>query len=360
MINKSISSKELINIAEKFTDVITKETKSGLLIFIQHGARLLGMFPDHTGDNVLWVNPELETSLQENHALVGGERMWISPQRNFFYENPRDFEGFHIPSEVDPGQYQCIDDTNTVIFKNIFSLLEFDKNKLFDDSIAKREFTPIDDPYNTNFPYAGVNISDSVIINDTKIEIGICSITKVYSGGLNNPGTIFLPVKRDCKLINYFNSIPKDFTDTFEIYSRYKIDGVNLYKIGIQPKYIRYDNPCKELYLSPSFSDNNIWSCIIKRSNDIPKTQIECIDIPKNNPKGSKGAIQASNSKQQYMENELTEYGELELQFTKGSAQDDKTICKATHEILSYTGTKDEMLVLAQTAMQLDKKPMVY
>jgi hypothetical protein len=148
---KFLSSKELISIAEKYTDVITKETESGLLIFTERGARILGMFPKAEGDNALWVNADLETYLQEHQTLVGGDRLSISPEKSFFYENPRDFEGYHVPSEIDPGEYKCFDRTDKIIFENTFSLLRYDKNKLFDNSVEKRQFKLVSDPYSTGY-----------------------------------------------------------------------------------------------------------------------------------------------------------------------------------------------------------------
>lgn len=357
---KSFSSKELKSITERYTDGIVKETETGILLFIQQGARLLGMYPGSEGDNVLWVNADLETNLEEHQPLVGGESLEISPERNFYYENPRDFEGYRIPFEIDPGEYKLIDDSVAVIFKSTFSLLEYDRNKLFDNSHEKREFKVIQDPYNTNLPYAGVSITDTVSINAKDIEMCACSLAQVYTYGPTAPGTAFFPVKSDCKLLSYFDPIPPDRVKIFQNYARFKIDADKNLKLAIRPEDMCFDNPCKIVYLSPSPSNKSVWSCLIKRCNDMPKSQAECVDMSRSNPDGPKGAIQAFNHGPVSIGERAFPIGELELQLSKGVIKGKNTVSKGIHELLGYTGSKDEMLELAKTALQLKMAPMLY
>lgn len=360
MRNRIFSFEQLTSIVEKYTDVIVRETGSGKLLFSQHGARLLGMYPDAKGDNVLWVNEDLEKTLEEHHAMVGGERLWISPERNFYYENPRDFEGYHFPWEIDPGEYKYIGSKTDIIYKNTFSLLEYDQNKLFDNSMEKRSFKIIKDPYKTSLPYAGVSITDSITVNNTEIEMCAWSITQVDTCGPEAPGTALFPVKPNCQYISYFDHITPDRIDIFQQYARFKIDGRYSCKLGLPPEDIRLDNPCKAVYLSSTHSDPSVWSCVIKKSNDIPATQNECVDMAKSNPEGPKGAVQAFNTDHGTIEPETLLCGELGLQLTKGAVKDRKTISKGKHELLGYLGSKDEMLELAKTALQLDETPELF
>ena len=360
MRNRNFTFEQLKSIVGKYTDVIVKETKSGKLLFSQHGARLLGMYPEGKGDNALWVNEDLEKTLEEHHAMVGGERLWISPERNFYYENPRDFEGYHFPWEIDPGEYKYIKSKTAIIYKNPFSLLEYDQNKLFDNSVKKRGFKLINDPYKTKLPYTGVSITDSITVNDTEIEMCAWSITQVDTCGPELPGTALFPVKPDCKYISYFDHITPDRIDIFEHYAKFKIDGRYSCKLGIRPEDIHFDNPCKALYLTPTHSDQSVWSCVIKRSNDIPQSQDDCVDMAKSDPEGPKGAVQAFNTDHGTIEPVALPCGELGLQLTKGIVKDGKTVSKATHELLAYTGSKNELLELAKTALQIDEIPKLF
>lgn len=357
---KVLSSEELISIAEKFTNVIIKESESGQLIFTEQGARLLGVFPKTGGDNVLWVNADLETYFHEHHALVGGNRLSILPEKSFFYENPRDFEGYHVPSEIDPGEYSCIENSDTLIYENNFSLLAYDKNRLYDNSIERREFKLISDPYSTGLSFAGVTVSDSITILDREIKIAASSLTKVVTNGANIPGTILIPVNQGCDLLSYYEPLSPEDSDIFEQYCRFKIDGEKTCKIAVKPEDIQINNPCKIIYMSPSPSDKTLWSCVIVRSTDMPKTQIDCVNIPETDPKGPKGAIQALNASQGVHETEFYQFGELVLQFTQGSIVDDTTVCNGDHELLSYCGTENDIHELAKTALQTEKPLAIY
>ena len=357
---RNFSFEQLKSIVEKYTDVIVKETESGRLLFTQHGAKLLGMYPEGKEYNALWVNRDLENVLGERQAMVGGERLWISPERDFYYENPRDFEGYHFPWEIDPGEYKHIKSKTAITYKNTFSLLEYNHNKVFDNSEEKRSFKIINDPYKTGLPYTGVSITDSISINDTEIEMCAWSITQVITCGPEFPGTALFPVKPKCKYISYFDHITPDRIDIFEHFARFKIDGRYSCKLGIRPEDIHFDNPCKAVYLTPTLSNQSVWSCVIKRSNDIPQTQNDCVDMAKSDPEGPKGAVQAFNTDHGTIEPVALPCGELGLQLNKGIVKDGKTVSKAKHELLAYTGSKNKLLELAKTALQIDEIPKLF
>ncbi len=357
---RSFTAKELLTLAGRHTEVVTREVNGGILIFIQQGARLLGMYPQSEGDNTLWLNMDLETNLAQHHTLVGGNRLWIAPEKNFFYENPRDFEGYHVPAEIDPGQYTTVDVGENIIFENTFSLLEYDNNQLFDNSVERRSFASIPDPYDTQLPYIGVAIDDSIAIYDLDIKMCASSITSLYANGNGSSGTVLIPCKPESELIGYHAPIPSELSEITKGIARLKVDGEQLCKISLKPEYINFDNPCKGLYLSPTPSNPELWSCVIARSDDLPRDQESCVDKPKRNPQGPKGVILALNSDLGYNESGFIQFGEMELQFNCGTKVDNKTVSRAHHELLSYTGSKEAMLELAKIALQTDITPELY
>ena len=105
MSHKMLSFDQVKAIAGKYSDVIVKESSTGRMLFTVYGGRLLGVWPKSDGHNPLWIYPDLESTMKTGEWMIGGERLWIAPERHFFYENPRDFEGFHVPAEIDPGEY---------------------------------------------------------------------------------------------------------------------------------------------------------------------------------------------------------------------------------------------------------------
>ncbi len=352
---RNFSLEELLDIAGKHTEVVVKETEGGKMVFMEYGARLIGLYPHGGSSNLLWVYDQLDLSMKANQWMTGGERVWVSPERDFYYENPRDFEGFHIPAGIDPGNFSHKGD---LTYQNAYSLLNCRANETYDECETTRRFELTDDPYKTNLPFVGVKIEDMVSIPAT-IDMAAWSLAQIYTCGPDAPGTVFYPVQSGVSIIGYFRPIPEDRADVKDGYARFKIDADAIYKLGIRPEDMRFDNPCKSVYVSPC-PEGNSWFCVIKRSNDMPKSQDECVDLPRSNPKGPMGAIQSYNNGPGFSVGEEISFGEIELQLAKGITKNGITTSSAIHELLGYRGTAEQILSLAQTALELDKMPELF
>jgi hypothetical protein len=327
------------------------------MIFTIYGGRLLGMWPKKD-NNPLWIYPDLDEVMNSSQWLIGGERLWVAPERHFFYENPRDFEGFHVPAEIDPGEYVG---TGDCTFESVFSLLDYRKNETFDGSACKRQFTVIRDPFSSSLPFAGVSVTDTVTVPSTQIDICGWSLAQVYTFGSDMPGTVLYPVAPGASLLSYFKPIPQDRAMVAGPYARFKIDANGAYKLAIKPQDVVWSNPCKAVYLTPT-PDGHTWMCLIKRSNDIPRTAEECLDVPKSNPNGEKGVVQSYNSGTDLVWNgsEFPYFGEIELQLNKGKHQGNLTVSSSTHELLAYEGEKGQMVELAKTALGVSTEIELY
>jgi hypothetical protein len=355
MSSKAYTFEHLNSAVARHTAVTVKKTRSGSAIFTEYGARLLGLFPDKSLPNVLWNPEKIGESVAEKKWGIGGERLWISPERNFYYENPRDFEGHHVPPGMDPGRYVT---TGALKYRNSFSVFDYVKNQAYDDCSAERMFAMIDDPYKTKLDYAGVRIVDSMIIGVPHFPMCCWSLGMVYTCGTERPGTAFFPIKKGATFLSYFNKIPAHRAEPLVDYVRFRIDASEIYKLAIAPEDIDTANPCKAVYVSP-YPSGKKWFCVIKRSTDLPRNQKECVDPAKGNPEGPKGAIQSYNSGPKPGE-VYWPFGEIELQLSKGVTKGKSTVSKATHELLSYAGEKDEILALAQKALRIGSTPEIY
>jgi hypothetical protein len=352
----SFSVEQLQTICQKHTETIVRESNSGALLFAAYGARLLGLYPEKNGENLLWTYRNLEESFQSGQWMVGGERLWIAPERAFYYENPRDFEGFHVPASIDPGDYSRSDD---LVFTNEFPALNYLTNETYDGSTARRSFRLIDDPYQTGLAFAGVAIDDAVALSAPDIPMCAWSLAQVYTCGPDRPATALFPIKPGAGLLSYFNPIPGARADVQNGYARFLIDANEVYKLAIRPEDMRFDNPCKALYLRPAQTGDR-WSCLIKRTDDMPRSQQECVDSARENPEGPMGAIQSYNNGPGFSAGDDMPFGEVELQLSTGVTRDGKTVSQASHELLGYTGSFEEILALAQTALAIDNPPALY
>lgn len=351
---KTYSLDELKQAVSKYTPVTILESASGAVVLTQYGARLLGLFPAATQKNTLWVNQSLDDVFAGESWRIGGERLWVAPERDFFYENPRDFDGFHVPAGIDPGNYTRAAET---AFQNSFSLLNLATNDVFDNTLARRSFALVNDPYAANLAYAGVSITDSIEVQSEGARFCAWSLAQVYCGGPATIGTAFFPIKKGASVLSYFDPIPANRSDVRQGYARFKIDSAAIYKLAIAPEDILWDNPCKAVYVSP-FPQGGQWFAVIKRTSDMPRSQGDCLDAAKRDPDSAKGAIQSYNNAPGPEDDSI--FGEIELQLSAGVKHGKKTISKATHELLAYCGSKGEILELAKTALGAGETPAVY
>ena len=351
--NKNFSYNELYKKIASKTNLIVKESKTGVALFSEFGARLLGLFPSTEQFNTLWVPEDIDSRISANDWLLGGERLWVAPQRDYFFTDPQNFSGFHVPPPLDPGHYAL---KNNLSFENNFSLHNYTQNEEFCNCIAKRDFSIIDiDPYKSNLNYIGVKINDLISIPNTNTPVCAWSIAMVPTIGPQKPGTVLLPIANKYAIATYFDSIPSERSFVENDFARFLIDSKSALKLAVIPDGIVWNNPAKILYLAP-FVNNTGWYCLVKRSDDLPKNQEECVDIPANNTSGLKGAVQAYNHG--YGSEML--YGEIELQFTKGTLVGDRIVSGGAHELLSYCGSKEEILNLAKQIIGTESTPEIY
>ncbi|MBD3343604.1 MAG: hypothetical protein GF401_00925 [Chitinivibrionales bacterium] len=355
MAHKSFALKELKDIASKHSSLSTLATDSGTILITEYGARILGLFPDNSLPNCLWVPEKIDSLMSSGNWLVGGERLWISPERNFYYENPRDFEGHKVPPGMDPGEFSK---TDNLVFKTQYPIFDFMKNETYEDCFSKRSFKSKTDPYSSGLPYVGVEITDSIGVSKPGVDMCCWSLSMIYTCGVEQPGTAFYPIKENGTILSYFNPIPKESAEVIGNYARFRIDADGIYKFALKPEDMVFENKTKAVYVSP-YPDSDQWFCIIKRSDDMPRNQEECIDPPKNNPEGPRGATQSYNNGPGFGD-ELLPFGEIELQLNKGVTQGDQTISTGSHELLCYCGDKAKIIALAQKALNVSSELQLY
>ncbi|MFW9951977.1 MAG: DUF6786 family protein, partial [Candidatus Thorarchaeota archaeon] len=87
-------------------------TESSFIVS-EYGGRVLGLFPRDTQPSLLWINPRITELVKSRERAIGGDRYWISPEREFFYENPQNWEGWFCPPGLDPAMYEILDSNST-------------------------------------------------------------------------------------------------------------------------------------------------------------------------------------------------------------------------------------------------------
>ncbi|MHA2049737.1 MAG: DUF6786 family protein [Promethearchaeota archaeon] len=325
-----------------YTELVSNE---GTVIISEHGGRVLGFFPKEDCFNLLWVNSNITEVIKARSHEIGGERYWISPERDFFYKKPESFEEWECQSSLDPANYETLwaSEKSCTVSSNIFVLNQ--RTKQGSRGEITRQIKLIEEPYNTGVSYSGVEILDDCILYRPGLKVNGWSLTQVISGGLDTPGTVLIPMKSNPKPLSYFDFIPDDRLIVSDNYISFKIDVNAIYKLAIRPEDINFENQAKIGYVV-KISQSDDYCFIVKLSDDIPKNQHECFDVARNHPGSEIGVIQSYNSESP--NKPMLGFGEIELQLNAFTTIDNASHGKAKHQLFGYIGSKEEILMVVK------------
>ena len=342
---------KLISTISDHTKLVELDSGKGSVLISEHGGRPLGIFPKDNCYNLFWVNPNIKEAIKSRSHTIGGDRYWVSPERDFFYKKPETFEEWTCPPALDPANYEilAISDSSCTVSSGVFLLNQ--RTKQGYQGKITRQFKLIDEPYSTGVSYCGIEILDDCIFYRPNLKINGWSLATVISGGVTYPGTVLRPTKENPKPISYFRTIPEDRVKSGQNFVAFKIDVDDFYKLAIRPEDIDFGRAAKIGYILkiPDFEE---YGFIVKLSNDIPKNQDECFDVPRDHPESEIGVIQSYNSESP--DKPILNFGEIELQLNSFKTVENASHGKAKHQIFGYIGTKDEILKVVEKYLGIE------
>ncbi len=318
-----------------------KNNDESSVIISEYGGRPLGIFPQKDCYSLLWINPNIKETIENRKRDIGGDRYWISPERDYFYKDPENWKDWFCPSGLDPANYEILisDERACTVSSKIF-VLNMKTNQGFQGEIT-RQFSLLKEPYSTGLSYCGLEFLDDCVFFKPNLKINGWSLANIISGGPDNPGTVLIPTKPDPKPLSYFRTIPHDRFIIGDNYVGYKIDVADIYKLAIRPEDINFSRKAKIGYVL-KMPKSNDYGFLVKLSDDIPMEQNNCFDIAKDHPDSEIGVIQSYNSESP--DKSLLRYGEIELQLKMFETIENKSHGKAKHQLFGYVGPKEEIL----------------
>lgn len=278
------------------------------------------------GINPLWVNPSLEKVLETGGWNVGGLRLWISPERSFFYEKPEEFGGWFCPASLDPGAFKLTyaEPTSAVLEGTMEALDRFTGWRF--RARVRREFQLV--------------AEDRILVKDVAVadyagDFNLWALAQVEPG---NRGTVIVPTKRGAQPVHYFSPIPPDRLIVSDDHVAFKIDGALVCKLGVRPEDLPSEGCATIAYMAEL---GGKWAMLLMRTCDAPRSQSECLDVAKANPAGPRGCVQSYNSGP---EAGPERFGEIELHFKPGVEVGDRKIAYAEYELVLASGSREEVL----------------
>lgn len=238
-------------------------------LILQHGARLLGIFPSAGGENCLWTNPAL-ADVESGKALcegeawhnTGGERTWLAPEVEFFYPNWPDRNPHRTPVDLDPGQYAWTG--GGLALSNAMTLRAHRSGGSLSVRIT-RTFSADPSPLTGDMDdveYAGVAVRASVELlepaNRGTPPFGLWSLLQLPDGGEALAPTYGVAVHR-----LYFGEIPATKMQSTEDGLRWRMGGPGVQKIGL-------DAAASTGRLGYVYGSRDRWTLVVKDFMEIP------------------------------------------------------------------------------------------
>ncbi len=103
-----ITKNKLISTIGDLTRLVELHKGEKFILISEYGGRPLGIFPKDNCYNLLWINPNIREAIKARNHLIGGDRYWISPERDYFYKKPETFEDWTCPPALDPANYEIL------------------------------------------------------------------------------------------------------------------------------------------------------------------------------------------------------------------------------------------------------------
>ncbi len=346
----------LENAIENITELVELKSGEATAIISEYGGRLLALFPRSDCYNLLWINSDPRRVITTRNRAIGGDRYWISPERDYFYKDPENWAEWDCPKSLDPANYEILASSNASCTLSSQIYVFNHRTKQGIQGQITRQFQIIKEPYETGVSYCGVEFLDDCVLYRPNLKINGWSLATIISGGQKNPGTVLIPTNSNPKPISYFRTIPEDRLKVGENYVAYKIDVDDIYKLAIRPEDIDFSRPAKIGYVL-KIPNSEDYGFLVKLSDDIPRTQDECFDIARDHSDAEIGVIQSYNSESS--EKPILKYGEIELQLNQFETIDNASHGKAKHQIMSYIGEKKEIISVVQKYLDI-RDPILF
>ena len=355
------------------------DKEGGTIVTIPRGARVIGLFPSSQGNSAcaMWINPNIQNILAgtaedwegEGAGSIGGERLWVSPERNFFYKDSKTFDTWMCQLPMDPGEYEELaSDDESVLYQNVLDLNDGLRGVTYRNVTMRRRIQAIEAPCPesacTGLAYAGVQITDEVIFPEADEDPRACpwSLTQITPSRNGASGTVIVPTGRRAEPVGYFGEIPADRLRVADDHVAFRIDARDIYKLGLRAEDLPSEGPARIAYMKNVFSasiggehpsNTGEWLLVIKESEDVARTNADAVDPALADPDGPRGVIQSYNGgPKEPGDTGYPVFGEIEMQF-RPLRQDAKGAwsSKATHRLLAFQGSREAIVAAAETLL---------
>lgn len=323
------------------------------ILVLPHGGRVLGLFARPSEENFLWTHPALESpesaaefyDTQQWHNS-GGDRTWLAPEVDFFFPNYPNKDGYRPPRELDPGNYQFVQDSRGERLVNRATCRLSRLNRPVEVEITK-SFGPAPHPLRherglerlANLEYAGYTQWTSLKLpagtDDGNAQVGLWNLLQMPHGG---ELLIATHVMTQPKIV--FGAVDPDDLSVSDHLVRYRMQASGEQKIGIRA--VAAAGRVGYRYPVPG----GRWALVVR--NVLVNPSGMYVDVPWDDPEDLGYAIQACN-----VNSRLGSFAELEYHVPAIGRGTGRLRCEDVSQVWAFRGSIQQIDLVASRLLSL-------
>ena len=331
----------------------------GAVVVTPHGARVLGVFTHEGAENLFYVNSELSSAATakkflEGEHVLGGDRLWIAPERGVFFKGAKLDDGVTTPRSIDPGEYRIgrltgdsirlVNEIHATYYLSPGSTLR---------AVVERSIRMAPSPF-ADFPavlpalkgvkYAGYEIASRFELLESPqdgLSFGMWFLIQLAMPVDGGGGHLYVPTLGRTVITDYYEPTGADYLRVEENHVRFKLDSKQRHKIGIRKTEVTG----RAAYLSNA--DAGGKATLVVR-NFLNNPSANYADVPLHTPSGTQDSVQSYNHF-----SGPGGFGELEYHAPGVNRAAAEPVVYDTNQVWCFTGRREDLVAVASRLLGL-------
>lgn len=335
------------------------DSGGGAVVVTPHGARVLGVFTHKDAENAYFVNAELGSAesarkyLAGSHVM-GGDRLWLAPERGLFFHGQTEKDGVSTPASIDPGNYligkktatsiRLINEVNTTFHQIPGSVVRAKVERSIRLAASPFADFPTMLPEVKRVKYAGYEIASRLELLEAPRDdmyFGLWFLIQMAVTQYGGAGHLYVPTWGRTVVTDYYEPTGPDYLRLTDDHVRLKLDSVMRHKIGIRKTEVTG----RVGFLSNADAGGG-GMLIVRNFPNNPSGHYA--DVPLHTPAGTQDSVQSYNHY-----SGAGGFGELEYHAPGTCRGAGEPVVYDTNQVWVFSGQRSDLAALAAKLLGL-------
>ena len=334
--------------------VVFKHHNGGSILVSPYGARVLGVYTHADADNAFYVSPEfasaaaLKKMLGGTNHILGGDRLWLSPERGLFFKGIKEADGYLACPQIDPGHYvvggQSTHHIRLVANMTVpYHLAKGPVLRAHVERSIRMCHSPFADtpgilPSLARVKFSGYEIS-------TRFELQESPLDAFYAGlwfliQLPVSGYAYIPTYGKTVTTDYYEPTGDDYLRVDDTHVRFKIDSLHRHKIGVRKTEVTG----RMGYLKNEVAGQSLL--VVRNFLNNPSGHYA--DVPLHTPAGTQDSVQCYNH-----HSDPQGFGEIEFHPPGVKRSMAEPVTTDVNQVWVFTGSRADLVPIASRLLGL-------